>query len=81
MRTTMNLPDSLLAAARSQAEREGRTVTSLMEEALRDLIAKNAQAEAEVEPLPTWSAPGNRMLVDIDDREALWEVLDADGYK
>ena len=77
----MNLPDSLMERVRQRAEQEGRTVTSLMEEALRDLIDKDRGSQPEVEPLPTWTAPGQRMLIDIDDKEALWEVLDADGYK
>ena len=78
MRTSMNLPDSLLDAARERAKQEGRTVTSLMEEALRRLL--------EVQPtpprrrrLPTWK--GGRLLIDIDDKDALWEILDADGPK
>ena len=77
----MNLPDSLMERVRRRAEEEGRTVTSLMEEALRDLIDKDPDAQREIEPLPTWSAPGQRMLIDIDNKEALFDVLDADGYK
>ncbi len=77
----MNLPDSLMERVRRRAEEEGRTVTSLMEEALRDLVDKHRESQPEGQPLPTWSAPGQRMLVDIDDKEALWKVLDADGYK
>jgi Mn-dependent DtxR family transcriptional regulator len=80
MRTTMNLPDSLLERARRKAEEEGRTVTSLVEEALRDLLSRPT-ARPEVEPLPTDGIPNGRMLVDIDDKDALWEVLDADGFK
>jgi hypothetical protein len=81
MRTAMNLPDSLMERVRRKADREGRTVTSLMEEALRDLVNKDRDTLPEVTPLPTWSAPGQRMQIDIDDKDALWEVLDADGYK
>lgn len=76
----MNLPDSLLERARRRADEEGRTVTSLMEEALRDLLSRPAE-RAEVKPLPTDGMPDGRMLVDIDDKDALWEVLDADGFK
>jgi plasmid stability protein len=80
MRTTMNLPDSLLERARRRAEVEGRSVTSLMEEALRDLLSRPT-ARPQVEPLPTDGIPDGRFLVDIDDRDALWAVLDEDGFK
>lgn len=77
MRTTMILPDSLVERARRRAEVEGRSVTSLMEEALRDLLDR-ARDEPGPDPLPTWPG-GGRMLVDIDNRDALWDVLDAEA--
>ena len=80
MRTTMNLPDSLLESARRRAAEEGRTVTSLMEEALRELLSRPT-SRAEVEPLPTDGMQVGGFLIDIDDKDALWKVLDADGYK
>jgi hypothetical protein len=78
MRTSMNLPDSLLEAARERAAAEGRTVTSLMEEALRRLLEEQRTA-ASPPRLPTWK--GGRLLIDIEDKDALWEILDADGPK
>jgi plasmid stability protein len=78
MRTSMNLPDSLLHAARERAAAEGRTVTSLMEEALRRLLEEH-RAPASPPRLPTWK--GGRLLVDLEDKDALWEILDADGPK
>jgi hypothetical protein len=80
MRTSMNLPDGLLAAVRRRAEVEGTTVTGLVERALRDLLAKPA-AGAAAEPLPTYDAPRSRLLVDLADRDALYAALDADGAK
>jgi plasmid stability protein len=73
----MNLPDSLLNAVRRRAQAEGRTVTSLVEQALRKLLAEE-NAKPALEPLPTWRGP-TRMLVDIDDKDALDAALDADG--
>ena len=74
----MNLPDSLLEAARERAAVEGRTVTSLMEEALRRLLAEQPPVAAPPN-LPTWK--GGRLLIDLEDKDALWEILDADGPK
>lgn len=78
MRTTMNLSDALFQSVKRRAEEEGRTVTSLIEEALRDLLAKS-KSSAQVDPLPTYGRVGSRMLIDIEDRDALFEALDADG--
>lgn len=75
MRTTMNLPDALLSQAKRQAAAEGRTLTSLVEEALRARLGMvNAQVRTTVE-LPSWEGGG--FLVDITDPDAMWEALDA----
>jgi len=76
----MNLPDALLDAARERAQRDGRTVTSLMEEALWDFLGRSASAE-DAPALPTDGHPIGRMLIDLDDKDAVWAVLDADGFK
>jgi plasmid stability protein len=44
MRTSINLPDDLLAKARQRAADEGRTVTSLIEEGLRAVVTDRAAA-------------------------------------
>jgi plasmid stability protein len=72
----MNLPESLLEAARERAAAEGRSVTSLMEKALRRLLEEQPTRTAPAK-LPTWK--GGRLLIDLEDKDALWEILDADG--
>lgn len=43
MKTTVEIPDSLLAAARKMASREGTTVRALVEEGLRKVLdSRNA---------------------------------------
>ena len=78
MRTTLNLPDALVEAAKRRAREEGRTFTSLVEEGLQAVLRDEA-AQAPFEPLPTYGRPGGEVLVDLDDRDALWAALDADG--
>jgi hypothetical protein len=80
MRATINLPDALAEAAKERARAEGRTFTSLVEEGLRGVLARNEQP-AHVEPLPAYGDPSGRFLVDITDREALWAAIDADGQR
>jgi hypothetical protein len=76
MRTTLNLSDALASEARARAAAEGQTLTSFIEEALRDRLAKLASSEPTA-PLPTFGDPRtSRFLVDIDDRDALWATLD-----
>lgn len=74
MRTTVNLPDALLQAAKQRAAQQERTLTSLIEEGLRQVLADSV--EAEVPTLPTWGTGDGKVLVDLDDRDAVWGVLE-----
>jgi len=78
MRTTINLPDALVEAAKTKAAAEGRTFTSVVEEGLRATLALPAP-RAEAVTLAAFGDPDGRFLVDPADREAIWEILDADG--
>lgn len=77
MRTTMNLPDDLYRAARVRAAEEGRTVTSLLEEALRALLERSTPAPEpyRVTPIPM-GLPGEPPF-DIADNSAVLDYLDA----
>ncbi|MFC7623172.1 Arc family DNA-binding protein [Microlunatus sp. GCM10028923] len=80
MRTTMNLPDALMDEVRERAKAEHRTVTSLMIEALNDLLAKD-RTVTEKYSLPTDGYPNGRMLIDIDDKDAVQQHFDEeDGW-
>ncbi len=75
MRTTLNLPDALAHAAKERAAADGITLTSLIEEALRDRLDKEAPRAAR-SPLPTFTPKTPGALIDLDDKDALWDVLD-----
>lgn len=77
MRTTLNLPDALLEEAKARAAQEGRTVTSLLEEGLRTVLARRPPRRAV--QLPAYGSGTGAVLVDLDDRRALAEALDADA--
>ncbi len=74
----MNLPDSLMQQVRKRAESDHRTVTSLVEQALRELLARDEGVPEEDGVLPTYGTPGSHPLVDIDDHDALYAALDAE---
>lgn len=79
MRTTLNLPDALAEAVKARAAAEGRTVTSLVEEGLRLVLARTLPSETP--ELPAFGDPGGQFLVDVTDRDAVWAALDADGLR
>ena len=79
MRTTVTIDEHLLAEAKILAARGHRTIGSVLEDALRLLLAEHSR-RAEVAgdfSLPTFEPddPGVRRGVDLLDREALAEAL------
>ncbi len=76
IRTTLNLPDGLVAQAKTHAAASGQTLTSLVEEGLR-LVLQQHEVPYPVapEPLPAFGQPEGRILVDLTDRDAVWAAL------
>jgi len=61
MRTTVRLDDALLRDAKRLAAEEGRTLTSVIEDGLRELLAHRTAETSEPRPLTTvagGTAPG-----------------------
>jgi len=80
-RTTFRLDPELLAEAKSLAARQHRTLNSVMEEALRRLIAQAAsQPSAAPFRLHVHGGPGYGLAADvsIDDNAALLERMETD---
>jgi hypothetical protein len=77
-RTTVRLPEDLLARAKRKAAAEGRTLTSLIEDGLRLVIAENRKAAKGQRVMPRVStATGGAMpSVDLTDFSALQETDD-----
>jgi len=74
VRTTINLPDGLMAQVKARAAASGRTTTSLVEEALR-LLLEQGGAPNPYRPMPV-DHSGGGFLVDLLDKDSLWEALD-----
>ncbi len=65
-RTTVRLPEDLIARAKRKAASEGRTLTSLIEEGLRTVVAdKGRPARRERVVLPVSKAKGG-LLPGVD---------------
>jgi hypothetical protein len=77
MRTTLNLDDKLMRLVKKQAAESGRTVTAVIEEALREAVATPAKAKGKYRL--KWVSVRGRLRpgVDLTDRDALYERMEA----
>lgn len=79
MRTTIRLDDHLLRETKALAMRTGRTLTAVIEDALREAIARHRRhRRASPVILPTFKGKGLRPGVDLDDSAGLLDIM-ADG--
>jgi hypothetical protein len=76
MKTTLNIDDTVMAKLRSEAARSGKTMSELVETALRLLLQSRREAPAALTPLPTFQSGG--FLVDVADRDALYRAMEED---
>lgn len=74
MKTTLNIDDTVMARLRREAARSGRTMSELVEMALRQLLQPR-RGVGELPVLPTFESGG--MHVDIADRDALYRAMEA----
>lgn len=77
MRTTVNLDDELLEAARSRARERGLTLGAVVEDALRrTLTDSDSQASRPEVPLFTYGSAGLLPGVDLSSNRVISELLD-----
>ena len=76
-KTTLNIDEAVMARLKEEAIRRKTTMGALVEAGIRKILAEGETpplAPGELTPLPV--ANMGKPLVDIADREALYEVLD-----
>ena len=73
MKTTLTISDAVMKDLKKEAARSGRTMSELVESALR-LLLSPSRKQRELPDLPTFE--GGRARVDIASREALYDVMD-----
>jgi hypothetical protein len=77
MRTTIDLPDPLLSQARRLAAETGRTLTAVIEDAVRESLAHRRQTRDRAPVrLTTFRGSGLQPGVDLDDGAALLDLMD-----
>jgi hypothetical protein len=81
MRTTVRLDDELLRETKSVAARRGATLTSVLEEALREWLARHRRGRRDsCDELPISEAGGGvRAGIDLDDSAGLLEKMEQDA--
>jgi hypothetical protein len=77
MRTTINLPDSLILQAKKAALAENTTLTEVIANALREALAKRRNKKARRDFKIIASGSGGLLPgVDLDDTSALLDIMD-----
>ena len=73
MRTTIDLDPLVLAALKERQQREGKTLGALASELLSKALAQEPEPAVDLHwPVKALGTP----LIDIEDKEAVWDVLD-----
>jgi plasmid stability protein len=78
MRTTINIDDDLLAEAKQVAARTGRSLTAVVEDALRESLHRRHQPVRRTVELTVFGEGGVQPGVDLDDSSALLELMEHD---
>jgi hypothetical protein len=73
MKTTLNIDDKVMTDLKPEAARQGRTMSELVESALR-LLLRSRRKRHNITPLPTFHSGG--ALVDIADHDALYQAME-----
>lgn len=73
MKTTLSIDDTVMAQLKREAARQGRTMSELVETALRMLFRPQKRGE-KIPALPTFRSGG--AMVDVADRDALYQAME-----
>src|ERR1700730_1534044 len=73
MKTTLNIDDTVMTELKREAARQGRTMSEMVETALR-LLLRSQRGGGTLPPLPRFRSGG--VLVDIADRDALYQAME-----
>ena len=77
MKTTLNIDDTVMARLRREAARQNKTMSELVEAALRLLFHSTHQPKKKkLRPLPRFD--GGAPLIDISNRTELYDIFDQD---
>jgi hypothetical protein len=75
VRTTISIDEDLYRRAKAHAARSGRTVSELIEDAVRTSLRARPR-DSQIAPLPTFGGSGVMPGVDLRDKASLRDVMD-----
>lgn len=73
MKTTLNIDNTVMAQLKRESARRGRTMSELVETALRTLF-RSSRKRGKPPRLPMFQSGG--ALVDVADRDALYQAME-----
>ena len=73
MKATLNIDDTVMAELKREAARQGRTMSEMVESALR-LLLRSQRKRGRIPALPTFRSGG--AVVDVADRDALYQAME-----
>jgi hypothetical protein len=76
MRTTVSIDDALLKRLKEDSARTGRTLGSLIEDAVRASYDRPRSTEVDLQPLPTFGGSGVLPGIDMTDIASLRDLMD-----
>ena len=74
MKTTLNIDDTVMKRLKKEAASRGKTMSELVESALRLFLSRPPEKDSEPRKLPSFQSGGAR--VDIADRDSLYEAME-----
>jgi ribbon-helix-helix CopG family protein len=79
VRTTITIEEELYRRLKASAARQGRTVSDLIGDAVRDALRPRRGPVTDLPPLPTYGGSGVMPGVDLADLRSLVDVMDQDA--
>ncbi|HEX9775451.1 MAG TPA: ribbon-helix-helix protein, CopG family [Actinomycetota bacterium] len=79
MRTTLRIDDSLFAQVKELAARTRRTLTQVVEDALRETVSRGQPGGGRRASLPTFGGNGLQPGVDLDSTASLLDLMERDA--
>lgn len=76
MRTTIRIEDLLFRQLKEKAARTGRTISDLVEDAVRASMNRAQPPPMRLEPLPVFGGSGVMPGVDLESSATLLDVMD-----
>lgn len=75
MRTTLDIDDPILKELKKLGEKEGKSLGRIISDLLAQALQRQKKARPDFEK-PTWISKNMNARINLEDKEALYAVLD-----